>query len=146
MNAYIDTSALAKCYVREARSFDVLAWAEAAAPVAISGLTLVELRCLLARRRRAGQIDRSTERRALAEFELDLASRNWVLYPEWPGLYEAARQLIDLVPEVALRTLDALHLACARHYGCRLYATADRNQSEAAQALGIHVLTFHTTA
>lgn len=146
MNAYIDTSALAKCYLREARSFDVLAWAEAAAPVAISGLTLVEMRCLLTRRRRAGQIDRGTERRALAEFELDLASRNWILYPDWPGLYEAARQLIDLVPEVALRTFDALHLACARHYGCQLFATADRTQSEAAQALGIPVLTFHTTA
>lgn len=103
------------------------------------------LRCLLARRRRAGQIDRGLERRALAEFELDLASRNGVPYP-WPGQYEAARQLIDLVPEVTLRTPDALHLACARHYGCQLFATANRNQSEAALARGIPVLTSHTTA
>lgn len=106
--------------------------------MAISGLTLVELCCLLARRRCAGQI----ERRARAE--LDLASHNGVLYPEWPGLYAAARQLIDLVPEVARRTLAALHLACARHCGCQLFAAADCTQAKAAQALGIHVLTFPT--
>ena len=29
MSAYIDTSALAKCYIREPRSLDVLDWADA---------------------------------------------------------------------------------------------------------------------
>lgn len=142
MSAYIDTSALAKCYIREARSLDVLAWAEAEGPVATCGLTLVEFRCLLARRRRAGQIDPPLERSALAEFDRDLRARNWLINPDFVSLYSEARQLIDLVPELALRTLDALHLAHARHYGARDFATADRNQAEAARALGLDTHTF----
>ena len=54
MNAYIDTSALAKSHIREPRSLEVLDWTEAQDEVATSPLTLVEFRCMLARRRRAG--------------------------------------------------------------------------------------------
>ncbi|MDP1699160.1 MAG: hypothetical protein Q8L45_15460 [Xanthomonadaceae bacterium] len=36
MSAYIDTSALAKCYIREPRSLDVLDWADAQDDVATS--------------------------------------------------------------------------------------------------------------
>ncbi len=143
MSAYIDTSALAKCYIREPRSLEVLAWAEAAGPVAICGWTLVEFRCLLARRRRAGQIDPPLERSALAEFDLDLHAHNWLIQPESSGLYQEARQLIDLVPEIALRPLDALHLAHARQCGARDFATADRHQAEAARALGFNTHTFY---
>lgn len=143
MSAYIDTSALAKCYIREALSMEVLSWAAAEGPVATCGLTLVEFRCLLARRRRAGQIDPPLERSALAEFDRDLHARNWLIHPEAAGLYQEARQLVDLVPEIALRTLDALHLAHARHYGARIFATADRNQAEAARALGFITHTFY---
>lgn len=142
MSAYIDTSALAKCYIREARSMDVLAWADAEGPVATCGLTLVEFRCLLARRHRAGHIDPPLERRALAEFDRELNVCNWLIQPELAGLYQEARQLIDLVPEIALRTLDALHLAHASHEGAQDYPTADRNQAEAARALGLNTHTF----
>lgn len=142
MSAYIDTSALAKCYIREARSLDVLAWAEAVGPVATCGLTLVEFRCLLARRRRAGQIDPPLERSALAEFDRDLHASNWLIQPESAAIYQEARQLVDLLPEIALRTFHALHLAHARHYGARDFATADRNQAEAARALGLDTHTF----
>jgi hypothetical protein len=143
LSAYIDTSALAKCYIREPRSLDVLAWADAQDAIATSGLALVEFRCLLARRRRAGQIDPPLERSVLAEFDLDIQARTWHVYPETAGLFNAARQLIDLVPEISLRTLDAVHLAQARHFGARAFATADKAQAEAAQALGINVFTFY---
>jgi uncharacterized protein len=50
---YIDTSALAKWYLNEPRSEDFGA--------VISRLTVVEFRCLIARRRRAGDIDLEDE-------------------------------------------------------------------------------------
>ena len=142
MSAYIDTSALAKCYIREPRSLDVLDWADTQDGVATSPLTLVEFRCLLARRRRANQIDLPLERLALAEFDRDVHARTWRLYQDAAGLFDEARQLIDLISEVPLRALDALHLAYARHYDAKVFATADKNQADAARALGLPVFTF----
>ncbi len=143
MSTCIDTSALAKCYIREPRSLDVLDWADARAEISTSPLTLVEFRCVLARRRRAGQIDIRLERNALAEFERDVRAGTWRVYADATGLFDQARQLIDLLPEVPLRAPDALHLAYARHYGAASLATADRQQAAAAQALGLEVFTFY---
>ncbi len=143
MSAYIDTSALAKCYIREVRSLDVLDWADAQTEVATSALTQVEFRCLLARRRRAKQIDLILERSALTEFDRDIQGQTWLMYPEINSLFSEARHLIDLLPEISLRALDALHLAYARHHGAKLFATADKNQAEAAQALGMTTFTFY---
>jgi predicted nucleic acid-binding protein len=143
LSAYIDTSALAKCYIREERSLDVLDWADAQLEVATSALTQLEFRCLLARRRRAKQIDLMLERSALAEFDRDMLAQTWHMYPEISSLFSEARNLIDLLPEISLRALDALHLAYARHYGATLFATADKNQAAAAQALGMTIFTFY---
>jgi predicted nucleic acid-binding protein len=143
LSAYIDTSALAKCYIREPRSLEVLDWADAQDGVVTSPLTLVEFRCLLARRRRAGQIDLPLERVVLAEFERDVHARTWRITQDTASLFDEARQLIDLVPEVPLRALDALHLAYARHYDAKVFATADKNQAEAARALGLPLTIFY---
>lgn len=142
MAAYIDTSALAKCYIREPRSLDVLDWADTQDEIVTSPLTLVEFRCVLARRRRARQIDAPLERVALAEFDRDVLAR-WRIQGDAIGLFNEARQLIDLIPELPLRALDALHLAYARHYGASSFATADKNQAEAARALGIPLAVFY---
>lgn len=143
MSAYIDTSALAKCYIRETRSLDVLDWADAQVEVSTSALTQVEFRCLLAQRRRAKQIDLMLERNAMSEFDRDMQGQTWRMYPEIGSLFSEARQLIDLLPEISLRALDALHLAYARHFGAKSFATADKNQAVAAQALGLTVFTFY---
>ena len=142
MTAYIDTSALAKCYIREPRSLDVLAWASEQADPVTSALTLVEFRCLLARRRRAGQIGAELERRAMAEFDSHVRAGGWRVHPGAFGDFAEARDLIDVLPALPLRTLDALHLAAARVLGAREFATADRTQAEAARALGFDVFTF----
>jgi len=143
LSAYIDTSALAKCYIREPRSLDVLDWADDQDEVVTSPLTLVEFRCVLARRRRAQQIDLQLERVALAEFDRDVQANSWRIQQDASSLFLEARQLIDLIPELPLRALDALHLAYARHYGARSFATADKHQADAAKALGIPVFTFY---
>jgi hypothetical protein len=143
LSAYIDTSALAKCYIREPRSMDVLDWADAQDEVITSPLTLVEFRCVLARRRRALQIDPPLERVALAEFDRDVQAHSWRIQTDAPSLFLEARQLIDLIPELPLRALDALHLAYARHCGATSFATADKQQAEAAKALGLPVAIFY---
>lgn len=143
MSAYIDTSALAKCYVREPRSLDVLDWLDQRDDVSTSPLTLVEFRCLLARRRRAGQIDTALESNALARFDQDVLDQVWHIYPDVPRLFQEARLLIDMVPVVPLRALDAVHLAHARRNRATEFATADKSQAEAARSLGMNVFTFY---
>ena len=143
MSAYIDTSALAKCYIREPRSLEVLDWAAGRGDPSTSALTLVEFRCLLARRRRAGQIGADLERRALAEFDSHVRGGGWRVHPGAFGDFAEARDLIDVLPDLPLRTLDALHLAAARVLGAREFATADRIHADAAQALGFDVFTFY---
>ena len=143
MSAYIDTSALAKCYVREAASLRVLEWADAQETPVTAALTLVEFRCLLARRRRGGQIDSRLEQRALAEFDSHVRSGAWRIHPTPFADYASARDLIDMLPDVPLRALDALHLAVARSSGATQFATADKAQAEAATALGFTVHRFY---
>lgn len=142
MSAYIDTSALAKCYIREPRSLEVLDWSDGEDEPTISALTLVEFRCLLACRRRAGHIDSALERRALAEFDQHVRGGTWRVQQMAFGEYAGARDLIDRVPAISLRALDALHLAAAQATGATRFATADRIQAEAARALGFAVYDF----
>ena len=143
MSAYIDTSALAKCYVREPQSLRVLEWADAQGAPFTAALTLVEFRCLLGRRRRGGQIDSQLEQRALAEFDSHVRSGAWKIHPMPFSDYASARDLIDILPDVPLRALDAMHLAAARNCGASAFATADKTQAEAATALGLTVHRFY---
>ena len=59
---YFDTSALATWYLNEPRSNDVERYIQEHGPVAISDLTVVEMRSLLARRRREQNMYATTER------------------------------------------------------------------------------------
>lgn len=55
---------------------------------------------------------------------------------------ESAANLIAILPEHALRTLDALHLAIAQHHGIEHIATADHVFAKAAMALEFEVDLF----
>ncbi len=45
-----------------------------------------------------------------------------------------------LLPDAALRSLDALHIASALRVGARLFVSYDERQSAAASASGLHVV------
>jgi uncharacterized protein len=140
--AYLDTSALAKRYLPEPGSAEFDAFFVARRRALISRLVVIELKCLLRRRTRMGEIDAGYEQRATKAFEDDVLAGFLVVEPlaDQHGL--GARALIDRLAAHPLRTLDALHLAIAQGRGVRLFATADRRQADAAQALGMEVATF----
>lgn len=142
MTAYIDTSALAKCYIREPRSLEVLDWVDQQEQTTTATLTLVEFRCLLARRRRANEIDATLERQALAQFDSHVRGGAWRVHHGSLADFASARDLIDMLPDLPLRALDALHLAAARSAGANEFATSDKKQAEAARALGFTVCDF----
>ena len=139
---YFDTSALAKWYLNESRSEDVEAYIQKHGPVDISDLTVVELRCLLARRRREGSFDRGAELKVFATFQEDVRQGFLLCHPLPQGIAAAALNMLSMASEVPLRTLDAFHLAIAREIGAELLATADRVMIEAAEVLGLKVVRF----
>ena len=142
MGPYLDTSALAKWYLNEPLSEQFEAFIREQSSAAISRLTVVEFRCLLARRRRAGEITKSVESRVYASFEQDVGAGFLQVYPVADEHLIAALSLIARLSRYPLRTLDALHLAIAQGIHCRRLATADKTMAAAWKAIGLGVARF----
>ena len=140
---YFDTSDLAKWYLKEARSDDVEKYIQGHGPVDISDLTVVEMRTLLARRRREKNIDPKTEIKIYATFEEDIRQKFLICHPLPVGLAAGAVNLLSVLFDLHLRTLDALHLTIAKEIQTEVLATADRIMAIGAEAMGFSVIRFY---
>ena len=143
MGPYLDTSALAKWYLNEPFAAEFEAFIQEQPTAAISRLTVVEFRCLLARRRRAGDVTKSIESRVYAAFEKDIGAGFLQVYPVADEHLIAALSLVTRFGRYPLRTLDALHLAIAQGIHCRQLATADKTMADGARAAGMDVTHFY---
>ena len=139
---YFDTSALAKWYLKEDRSDDVERYIQEHGPVDISELTVVEMRCLLARRRQERSIDTQTEMGVFATFEEDIRQKFLICHPLPSDVGSGTVNLIPSFSHLPLRTLDALHLFIAKEIQAEIVATADRVMAAGAKAMGILVVRF----
>lgn len=139
---YLDTSALAKWYLNESYSDAVDAYLRRLPAAWISSLTRLELRCLLARRRRAQEISAELEGQILYSFRQDLRKEHLRMLPLADEHTAAAMELMDSLPRHSLRTLDALHLAIVLDAGLQALVTADRTMAAAAGELGLEVEAF----
>jgi len=133
---YLDTSALLALYREEPLTPAAERLLESAdtAP-SISTLVQVEAASVLARWLRTGEMSsqqtRAVEYALAADVEAD--EFQTISMPEacyWEARHWLTRQT------TALRTLDALHLACATHHGLTL-ATGDRTLAAAADTLAV---------
>ena len=140
MRLYFDTSALAKAYTSEPGSQDVDEFLARGTTVFLSDLNRVELRCMLARRVRAGEISAVQEQAVWSQFLLDVSNEFFEPFAMPSTAWSVATQLIDRVAPVALRTLDALHVALASTLPAITFVTADRAQRAAAQQLGMQTV------
>ena len=138
---YLDTSALAKWYFNEPFSEEVEEYLATLPYVLISALTIVEMRSLLLRRRRAGELTPALVERIWATFQEDQATGALTVLEVKGEHFQAAARLLDRV-EAPLRTLDAMHLALAEGAGAGECATADRTLAAGARELGLEVRTF----
>jgi hypothetical protein len=139
---YFDTSALAKWYLNESFSADVERYLMEYGPVAISDLTVVEMRSLLSRRRRAKHVDPKMENRVFSTFEDDIRRGFLIRHPMPATTAAGAVNLISTLPEVPLRTLDAMHLVIAQEIDASILATADRFMAAGAHEMGFSVVRF----
>jgi predicted nucleic acid-binding protein len=111
-------------------------------PVAISDLTVVDMRSLLARRRREKHVDPKLENRIFSTFEDDIRRGFLTRHPMPATTAAGAVNLISTLPDVPLRTLDAMHLVIAREIDVSTLATADRIMAAGAQEMGFSVVRF----
>jgi len=141
-DCYIDTSALLKLYIAESQSEEVEKFIGALDRPLISSLSILEWHCAMNRRWRTGAFDETYHQLARAEFARHLASGAYRVHALHEGLYAQATYLLDSVPPLALRTLDALHLAAAQSAQARTVVTADKIMAQAATQLGLNTTTF----
>lgn len=139
---YVDTSALVKRYLIEPFSaeFETLFMQ---APLATGRLSIVEMRCAVARKRRNRQITAQVEKRVAGEMATDIQDGALLIGEIGATHFTSAFHLIDRLADTPLRTLDALHLASAEQMAASAFATADKIQADAAAALGFTVHRFY---
>jgi len=132
---YIDTSVLTGYYCAEDRSVRVQRVLSAIARPTISPLVEVEFHCAVARKMRAGAIERVAALRVFSEFQLHRSEPRYRLVAIREADYTLAR---DWIAQMAtpLRVLDAIHLAVAFSNGLTLL-TADEVLAESASRLGV---------
>jgi predicted nucleic acid-binding protein len=139
---YADTSALVKRYLIEPFSaeFETLFMQ---APLVTGRLSIVEMRCAAARKRRNRQITARVENRVTSEMATDIQDGALLIGEVGAAHFTMAFHLIDRLTDTPLRTLDALHLAIAQEIRASAFATADKFQADAAEALGFTVHRFY---
>jgi predicted nucleic acid-binding protein len=140
--SYIDTSALAKWYLPEAGSEEFSKWMQGQVDTCISSLTVTEFRCLLARRQRMEMLSALEVQRIYARFKQDIEDAHLIHYPVENRHILNASLMIESLPSVPLRTLDALHLTIAHDIPVNILATADKIMRHSAQLLDLEVVLF----
>jgi predicted nucleic acid-binding protein len=138
---YLDTSALAKVYVREPGS-DVL---EAALlgrrDLIVSDLAVTELTSAVARRVRDGDLSLAHGRRVYQRLLGDLEAGQFLRVELNAEAHrEAERLLLAVGRRTPLRAADALHLALAGAHRARALLSFDARMQAAARILGVFEL------
>lgn len=117
---YLDTSALLPYYRQEQASERVQAMlGRQTQPALISHLTEVEVASALARWVRMEELTEPQANRIESAFYDDVSHGRFILCPVEIAHYRRASHWIG-ARKTSLRTLDALHLACAEHHQATL--------------------------
>ena len=137
MNVFLDSSALAKRYINESGSDRVERIFSAASSVGLSVICLPEVVSGLCRLRREGKLSNrqyTKNKQALIQDVEDSVIIHITV--------EVVAQAVKLLEHWALRSSDALHVACAAEWGADLFVSADERQSKAARGCGLRVDTL----
>ena len=140
---YYDTSVLLKLYTQEPESPSVRAFVLARQErIPFHSLHHSECTSALELKAFRGECSREQAARALADVEDDLARR--ILVPvdvDWIAAWRLCREMARaFAAETGCRTLDTLHLACARSLAIRDIVTTDARQQQLAERVGMRAM------
>jgi predicted nucleic acid-binding protein len=135
MRVFFDSSGLAKRYIRERGSDKVEEILSGASEVAVSLIAPPEIVAALCRLRRQEKISASQYGLAKKSLFSDIEQMS-VCNITVPVVGKA----VSLLERHCLRTLDALHLACAIVWQADLFVSSDQRQVAAALKSGLRVI------
>ena len=133
MKALFDSSALAKRYIEEAGSQAVDDACQRTTALGLSVLCVPEIISALNRRVREKRLSRQDYFSAKSRLSADVADA--VVIELTP---EVVSRSILLLETNDLRTLDAIHVACALEWGAEEFVSADERQVKAARKSGLN--------
>jgi len=134
---YLDSSALAKLYLPELESDSLDAFLRGRRDLLISELAITEVLSAVARKRREGALNASQAYEIRDAVLADADSGSFGRLDLSPLIHRQAERLLLHVESVALRTLDALHVALALHGSATYIVTYDTRMRAAALHAGL---------
>ena len=140
---YFDACYIAKFYLAETDSANVIAFAKSHPSVSSLLIGKAEVIGVFHRKLRESIVDVSGFHLLCDQFEADCAGGLWQWHPVDDALLRLSVQRFrDLPPTTFLRAADALHLTCAAEEGCTAIHTSDRHMIAAASAFGLQAVTL----
>lgn len=139
---YWDTSCVVKLYVSEPDSEQWMQLARRQASLLHSSALLeTELACAFRGKEQRNEIRVGATKILMDLFHRDVQVGRFRLFPLAADVHRKACHLVvENNTKIALRSLDALHLATCLHLECEEIATTDIKLSAAAKAAGIKVV------
>jgi len=132
VKTFFDSSAFVKRYMEEPGSQDVEALYMAATELALSIVCIPEVISALNRRMRERDLSRRQYETAKDNMFED--ARDTVIVNLTPEVISTCTTILEASP---VRAMDALHVACAIHWGAELFVSADERQVSAAKKAGL---------
>ena len=134
MRAYFDSSALAKRYVEEAGTAQVLESCDRATELALSVIAVPELISAFCRLKREGKLTGAQYRQLKNDLMSDLTDA--LVCDTTPEVVQLAVKALE---SSSLRGIDVLHIGAALACRAALFDSADAKQCAAAKGSGLKV-------
>ena len=134
---YIDSSALAKLYMPEPESERLDQFLRRRQDLMISELGITEVISAVARRKREGALDSQQANRIRDAVWSDVKEGYFRRLDITPAIHREAERMLLSTQSVALRTLDALHIALALSGQAQRVLTFDDRMADAAALHGL---------
>ena len=140
---YFDACYIAKFYLAEPDSANVIAFANGQVEVSCLLIGKAEVVAVFHRKFRESIVDESGFHLLCDQFDADCASGLWRWHPVDDTLLRLSTQRFRALPPTTfLRAADALHLTCAAEEGCTAIHTSDRHMTAAAPSFGLQAVTL----
>ena len=140
---YFDACYIAKFYLAEPDSAEVVAFAQSHAGASCLLIGKTEVIAVFHRKLRERIVEVNGFHLLCDQFEADCASGLWRWHPVDDTLLRLSAQRFRALPStIFLRAADALHLTCAAEEGCTAIHTSDRHMIAAAPGFGLQAVTL----